>query len=287
MISSRPLWKGSISFGLVSIPIKLYPAENPTDLHFHLLDKRNHARIHYERVNEITGKPVPWNEIVKSYEFEKGKYVLVDEKELEKTAYENFETIEIEDFIDLKSLDPMYFERPYYLVPSKQGEKGYALLLSILKETQKVGIAKVVIRTRQHLAALLPCKEVLVLNLLRFHNQLRKIEDYKISNKDVKKYSISKREMDMAERLVNSMTRKWDPKRYHDENRELLSSWIEKKVKKGKSVSTAKPKTTSTSKTKVIDFMELLKESVEKKKRGNAHKEHKTTLAKKKKSSRS
>lgn len=269
---SRPIWKGTISFGLVNIPVTLYSAEQGSDLHFHLLDSRDHARIRYERVNDVTGKEVPWNKIVKAYEFEKGNYIVVDEKELEKTAAENFQTVEIQDFVEQKSIESIYFDKPYYLLPSKQGEKGYILLRKTLEQTHKVGIVKVVIRTRQHIAALLPYKNVLLLNILRFAKEIRKQDEFEISDESTKRQTISPKEIHMAERLIESMTTKWDPQKYHDENRELLSKLINEKIKRNKGVTSPlapeiEHKSKTTSGAKVIDFMELLKKSLKEKER--------------------
>ncbi len=278
---SRPIWKGSISFGLVNIPVTLYSAEKPTGLHFHLMDKRNHGRIRYERVNDKTGKEVPWDQIEKGYEFEKGNFVVVDEKELEKVAYENSQTVELEDFIDNNAIEPVYFDKPYYLIPSKQGEKGYFLLRETLLRSKKAGITRVVIRTRQYLAALIPYKNLLLLNLLRYNDQIRDAEEYDVPEGTLKSYKISSKEMDMAEKLVKSMSRKWNPKKYHDENRELLSQWIEGKIEKGESVSghgkveeKAEPngRAKKGKSAQVIDFMSLLKKSLDEKERKGAAK---------------
>lgn len=273
---SRPIWKGIISFGLVNIPVTLHSAENRSEsIHFHMLDRRNHARIHYSRINEKTGKVVPWEEIVKAYEFEKENYIIVDEKELEKRAAESSQTVTLENFIDQASLDPAYFEKPYYLMPSKQGEKGYLLLRETLENTQKVGIAKVVIKTRQHLAALMAHKNVLILNLMRFPNELVNLEKLDIAQENLKTIKISAKEIEMAEKLVKQMTVKWNPKKYHDTNRELLKEWIEKKIKRGKAVASPHPaKTAHGPKGNVIDFMELLKKSIQTEKK-HTEKKHK------------
>lgn len=269
MHSSRPIWKGSISFGLVMIPVTLFPTDNHTALHFHLLDKRNNARIRYERINEETGKPVPWHEVAKAYEFEKGNYVIIDELELEKTAYKNYDSIEIENFLDKNAIDSLYFEKAYYLSPGKQGIKGYALLHKALEMSKKIGIAKVVIRSRQHLAAVMPFQNILVLNLLRFPEEVKNYKEFQIPENDIKTYKLSAKEIEMADRLVKSMSGKWDPKQYHDENRELLQNWIDKKIKSGKSI--AEPTTEKTKQKqksgKVIDFMALLKKSIQEKER--------------------
>lgn len=268
----RPIWKGNISFGLVNIPVALYSAEKPATktLHFHLLDSSNHARIRYEKVNEQTGKVVPWEKIEKAYEFEKGNYVIVDEKVLEKTAAETSETVEIEEFVDKKSLDPIHFNKPYYLFPGKAGEKGYILLRDTLERSEKIGIAKVVIRTRQYLTALLPYKKLLILMVLRYDNEIRDTEEFKIPESKLKTYKVSQKEVEMAEKLIESMSSQWNPKKYHDKNRELLTNWIQKKVKRKSSVF-AKGKTASNKekmpKGQVIDFMELLKKSIQEKKK--------------------
>lgn len=258
---ARPIWKGSISFGLVYIPITLFSAEKGNDLHFHLLDKRNSARIRYERINDKTNKAVPWDQIVKAYEFEKGNYVVVNEQELEKTAYENSQTIEIENFIEAKSLASLYFDKPYYLIPNKQGEKGYYLLHDTLIKTKKIGIARVVIKTRQHLAAIMPYQNTLLLNLLRFSDSLKKSDEFEFPERKAVKFS--PKEADMAQKLVASMSTRWNPDNYHDKNRELLSTWIENKIKKGKSI-VSKNKTVP--KSNVVDFMSLLKKSIQEKK---------------------
>lgn len=271
---SRPIWKGSISFGLVSIPVTLYSAEKDSVIHFKLLDNRNHARIHYQRINEETGKEVPWNDVVKGYEFEKENYVVLDEKDFEKIATENTRLVEIEDFIDQKSLDPVYFEKPYYLVPSKSGQKGYALLHQTLQRTKKIGIAKVMIRTRQYLAAVLPYKNALILNTLRFVSEIRTPKEYDIPESDLKNHKVSPKEIQMAELLVKSMSSKWDPKKYHDKNHEILETIIEAKIHKGKSVTPHKIfRKSKQPKGKLIDFMELLKQSIKEKdkRKGKTH----------------
>src|ERR1043166_6522934 len=150
----RPTWKGHITFGLVNIPVNLYPAEQRTDLELHMLDSRDHKRVRYERVNEDTGQEVPWNDVVRGYEYSDGNYVVLTDTELKKAAPEQTKSIEIEGFVDADQIDLMYYDKPYYLEPAKGGEKGYVLLREVLKESRKIGISKVVIRTRQYIAAL-------------------------------------------------------------------------------------------------------------------------------------
>ena len=145
----RPIWSGAISFGLLNVPVQLYTAERTVDLKFHMIDNRNKKRIRYERVNAETGEEVPWKQIVKAFEYSKGHYVVIDEDDIRKAAPEVTETVEIETFVKRESIDSFYFEKPYYLVPGKRAEKGYVLLRELLKKTGRVGIARVVIRTRR------------------------------------------------------------------------------------------------------------------------------------------
>src|SRR3989339_1380560 len=175
---ARPIWKGHITFGLVNIPVTLYSAEKRDELHFKLLDSRNKARVHYERVNEETGEEVPWSEVVKAFEYDKGNYVLVEEEDFKRAAPEATQAVEIQDFVDREDVDYVYYDKPYYLMPGKKGEKGYVLLREILRRTGKVGISKVVIRTRQYLDALLAEGDALVLELLRFDQEVRKPEEF-------------------------------------------------------------------------------------------------------------
>lgn len=263
-MANRPIWNGTISFGLVAIPVMLFSGEEAPRSHFHLLDKRNNARIRYERINESTGKQVPWENIVKAYEFEKDNYVIIDEKALEESQAPVFKTIEIQNFVDKNSIDYPYFDKPYYLVPTEQGKKGYYLLLETLKHNNKAGIAQLVIKTKQHIAAIVPFQDILLLNLLRYQDEIRKPNEfYKIDSKQQK---VTDTEVKLAEQLVKSMSAKWMPKKYHNKSKEILEAWINKKIKKGKSV-TVKQKEPSAKKGKgqVIDFMELLKKSVKEK----------------------
>ncbi len=170
---ARAIWKGNISFGLVNVPIELYSAEKKSELHFKLLDKRSNSAVHYQRVSEKTGEEVPWDQIVKGYEYEGGDVVVLTEEDFKKAAVEATQTIEISDFVDLDDIEYRYFEKPYYVVPGKKAGKGYVLLREVLKRTGKVGISKVVIRSRQYLSALIPEENALVLVILRYYQELR------------------------------------------------------------------------------------------------------------------
>lgn len=262
---ARPIWKGSISFGLVNIPVSLYAAIAPrADIHFHLLDSRNMARVKYERVNAETGEEVPWQDVVKAYEYEDGNYVVVKDEELKKAAPESTQTIEIENFIDADALDSIFFEKPYYLVPDKKAEKGYVLLREILKKTNTVGIAKIIIRSKEYLTAVMPYKDAILIDLLRYGQELRRPDELNLPVKKLKDYKINEKELQIAEQLVEAMRAKWQPEKYHDEFQEKIMQWIEEKVKKGKIVSIEKPEETAAP-SKVVDFMELLRQSVKEK----------------------
>ncbi len=214
----RAIWKGSISFGLVNIPIALYPATRKEELKFRLLRKKDLSPVNYKRVAAKDGKEVPWDEIVKGYEYEKGKFVVLGEKDFQRVDLEATQTVDIQDFVDLDEIDPMYFYKPYYLEPQKGGDKAYTLLREALADGKKVGIAKVIIKTRQYLAGVKALKHALVLELMHFAEELADAEKLHVP----KKAEVGKREKEMAEALVKSMTSKWDPAKYKDDYRDAL-----------------------------------------------------------------
>lgn len=192
---SRPIWKGYITFGLVNIPVVLYSADKPQEtIHFKLLDKETLSNIKYMRINAETGKEVPWNNIVKGYEYEPGTYAVLTDEDLESVAIKNLKAVEIEDFVDQDDLASVYFEKPYYVLPTKGGDKGYVLLRETLKHTKKIGIARVMIHTHQYLAAIIPYGSALIINTLRYPEEVKKpsemhapdaLKDYKISKKEL------------------------------------------------------------------------------------------------------
>jgi len=255
----RAIWKGSISFGLVNIPIALYPATRREELKFRLLRAKDLSPVNYKRVAEKDGREVPWDEIVKGYEYEKGKFVVLNDKDFQRVDLEATQTVDIQDFVDIDEIDPMYFYKPYHLEPQKGGDKAYVLLREALADGKKVGIAKVVIKTRQYLAGVKALKHALVLELMHFAEELLDAEKLNVP----KKLEIGKREKDMAEALVKSMSSKWDPEKYHDDYREALMEVIEEKVESGGKEIEEKPKEKKPS-TKVIDLVAVLKESLEK-----------------------
>ncbi|MGN6729125.1 MAG: Ku protein [Rhodanobacteraceae bacterium] len=266
----RPIWSGTITFGLLNIPVQLMTAERHTDLHFRMLDSRNNARIRYERVNEETGEEVPWKDIVKAFEYDKGSYVVLEKEDFARAAPESTESVDIEAFINPDSIGAEYFEKPYYLVPAKKAEKGYVLLRETLKRLKTAGLARVVIRTREYLALVVPHEDALLLMLLRFPQELVPADEYAFPDKKPAAYRISPKELEMAESLVKSMIGKWQPQNYHDDFRERLVKVIEERVKaKGvvRTPSAAETELPKNAATNVVDFMSLLKKSIDAKQR--------------------
>jgi len=255
---ARAIWKGSISFGLVNIPIALYSATRREELKFRLLRKTDLSPVNYKRVAEKDGKEVPWDQIVKGYEYEKGKYVVLKDEDFERVDLEATQTVDIKDFVDQDEIDPMYFYKPYYLEPQKGGDKAYALLRDALKDSNKVGIAKVVIKTRQYLAGVKPEDGTLVLELMHFADELADPDKLHVP----KNTEIGKREMNMAKSLIDSMTSKWDPEKYKDDYKEALMEVIEEKVEAGGKEIEEKPRK-APKPTKVIDLVSVLQKSLE------------------------
>jgi DNA end-binding protein Ku len=259
---ARSIWKGSIRFGLVTIPVGLYPADKSAELHFNLLDRRNLAPIHYQRINSETGKEVPWEQTVRGYEFEPDRYIVLSDEDLKRANPEGTQTVDIVDFVDLAEISPIYFEKPYYLAPERQGAKSYALLRETLRRTGKAGIAKVVIRTRQHLAALLPVGKALALDLMRFEDELRDPAELDLPGG---KQGVTEKELQMAERLVGAMVDGWDPGSYRDDFRADVKALIDRRVAAGQlAAGPSEPAPRRPERGgKVIDLMSLLKRSVE------------------------
>lgn len=264
---ARPIWKGQVSFGLLNVPVTLYSGEVRNDVKLRMLDSRNDARVRYERVNEETGEEVPWNEIVKAYEYDKGSYVKIDQEELQDFLTESNNNVELEAFVDAGDLDPRFYEKPYYLVPQKKFEKGYVLLRESLRESGMIGIARVVIRTRTHLAAIVPYDNALILNVLRFCEEVRALDNYNFPSADPADYRISDRELKMSMDLINSMKTAWDPEDYHDEYRKRLLEYVEQKVREDEGI---RPKTSHQEEAEpssnVVDLQELLRKSLERNK---------------------
>jgi DNA end-binding protein Ku len=263
---AQAIWKGSLRFGLVNIPVAVYPAEERDELSFTLLDRRDFSPIGYQRINKSTGEEVAWDDIVKGYEYEDEEYVVLGDEDFKRANPEATQTVDIVGFVDVADIDPMYFDRPYYLAPTKGGEKGYAILREALAESGKAGIAKVVLRTREHLAAVIPGGRALVLELLRFDHELRAADGLDLPGQDLEKLKVSKREIEMAEKLIEGMVEQWDPSQYKDEYREDLMARIEEKIKKGETEEIPEPEeeAAEAGEPQVIDIMDLLKRSLEK-----------------------
>jgi DNA end-binding protein Ku len=260
---ARGLWKGAISFGLVNVPVELHSAKRrSTELDMTMLDKRDLAPVGYKRVNKSTGREVPWDEVVKGYEYKDDKYVVLSDEDFRRANPEAAKTVDIQAFVELRSIAPQHFDTPYYLVPDKRGEKAYALLRETLEKAGKAGIASVVIRTRQYLAALVAQDGLLVLNTLRYADELKDPAELKIPEARV-----TAKELDMALRLVEDMADEWRPSRFKDTFRADLLKRIKEKVKKGETeeITEAEKEPRAAKSAEVIDLMQLLKKSVEKK----------------------
>jgi DNA end-binding protein Ku len=259
---ARAIWSGAVSFGLVAVPVKLYPATEQQDIRFHQFKDGTQQRIRYKRVSEQTGREVAYEDIVKGYEVEKDNFVIVTPEELEAAAPEKTRTIEIEDFVDLGDIDPIYYEKTYYLAPEDQAgaEKAYALLLKAMKDEGKVGIGRFVMRTKEYLAAIRPMDGILALETMFFPDEIRQSSE--VENVPVRARA-AERELKMAKQLIGSLATDWDPKRYHDEYRERVLKLIRDKAKGREIVLPEAP-----TETKVRDLMEALRASIEATKKG-------------------
>jgi DNA end-binding protein Ku len=252
----RAIWSGAISFGLVNVPVKLFSAVSPKDVRFNQLEEGTGARIRQKRVSAETGEEVPFDQIVKGYEISPDNYVVIEPQELEALDPKATRSIEIEDFVDLDQIDPLYFERPYYLVPDKGGAKAYALLLEAMKESQKVGIARLVLRTKQYLAAIRPLGDALVLETLLYPDEVTLPDEIEgLPRGDVE---IQDRELKIARQLIESLSTEFEPENYRDEYRERVLELIEQKAE-GKQIVT-QPATEEP--TKVVDLMAALEASL-------------------------
>jgi DNA end-binding protein Ku len=266
----RPIWTGTLGFGLLHIPVSLMAGERRVDLHFRMLDARDNSPVRYERVNAETGEEVPWKEIVKAFEYDKGSYVVLDPDDIKSAAAESHQSIDVEDFVPIDQIDPRYFEKPYILVPGKRAEKGYVLLRETLSANQRAGIAKVVIRTREYLCAVIAHGAALVLMLLRYPQELVDVEDYRLPEGKNSDYRVAPKELKMAEQLIESMAGDWDPTRYRDEFRERLGKVIQKRLKSQGKVAKREldePKLPDDAVTNVVDFTALLEKSLSEQRR--------------------
>jgi DNA end-binding protein Ku len=258
----RSIWTGAISFGLVYIPVQLHSASHTSSLDLDLLDRRDFSPVGYQRINKRTGKVVEWADIVKGYQYEKGKYVALSEEDFRQANVKATQTIDIQQFTDQASIPPEYFETPYFLAPGKGGAKVYALLREALKKSGKAAVATFVMRGRQHLAMVHPHGNALMLNTLRFEEEVRSADDLDLPGKSS---GVTAKELAMAERLIDDMTGEWKPSEFKDTYSRDLLARVKEKIKARET-----HKLTPTEKTReprqsaqVIDLMEVLKKSLE------------------------
>lgn len=273
----RAVWKGAIAFSLVHIPVTLYPATTSAELDFNLLDRRDFSTVGYQRINKRTGQPVPSQEIVKGYEYDDDQYVVLSQEDFRQANVKATQTVDIFGFAEAGRIPPYYYDTPYYLEPAKRGGKGYALLREVLKRKGRVALANVVIRTRQYLAAVVPVGPMLVLNTLRFGDEIRAMDEFDLPSDDLDAQGVSERELTMAERLVDDMAEAWRPEQYHDTYRDDLLKLIDRKVSAGEThlVAELESKAASDTGAEVVDLMALLKRSLEAR---GGHDEEKGTM---------
>ncbi|HKU86536.1 MAG TPA: Ku protein [Casimicrobiaceae bacterium] len=262
---ARPIWKGLISFGLVSVPVGLYSAEDSHQLSFSMLDKRDFSPVGYKRYNKSTGREVPWNDIVKGYEYEKDQYVVLTEEDFRRANVQQARSIDITTFVDADAIPPQYFETPYYLVPEARGQKVYALLRETLRDVNKIGVGEVVIRTTHHLAAVVPIDDALMMITMRYADEIREGKAFDFPSRSLKAAGVKPKELELARKLIEDMAGPFNPEEFEDTYNDELMHRIEEKVKKGETQELTKPEGEKEAKrsAKVIDLMELLKQSID------------------------
>jgi DNA end-binding protein Ku len=257
------LWTGAISFGLVNIPVSLVTAERREELDFTLLDKQDRSPIGYQKISKRTGRPVPGDRIVRGIEYTRGRYVIVSDADLRRASPERSRRIDIVAFVEAGAIPPLYFDRPYYLEPARGGERGYALFREALRRSGQVAVASVVVKTRQHLAAVLVHDRILVLDVLRYASELRDPSKLRVPGTGLRALRIADRELKMAERLMAEMTEEWKPEKYHDEYRDELLAFIRKRGRAGRLASAPEAAEEAASpRAAVIDIAELLERSL-------------------------
>jgi len=250
----RPVWKGAVTFGLVSVPVNLYSAtKRQAELSFRMLHAKDNAPVQYKRVCSEDGQEVPWNQIVKGYEYEKGQFVVMTDEDFEKARTESTETLEIRDFVPLDQINLAHFESPYWLEPTKGGRKAYVLLREALEESGRVGIGTFVMRQREHLAALRPAGKALMVTTLRFIDEIRTADDLEIPRDE----KLAQKEIDLAKKLVDTLAEDWKPEQYRDTYHDTLRAAIEQKVE-GKEIERPEPRKPA----RVVNLMKALEESL-------------------------
>jgi len=255
----RSIWKGSISFGLVSIPVGLFPATSRNELSFHMLDSRNMQPVKNVRTNAATGQPVEWEQIVKGYELPDGRWVTLTEEDFAAANVRATQTIDVLAAVCRDEIEPQYFDTPYYLAPEKAGVKPYALLRDALVKAQRVAVVQVVIRTRQRLALIVPEGDVLLLAIVRWPYEIRSTEGLELPG-SVEDVGVTEAELQLAKQLVDTIAAKWDPSQYRDTYHDDLEALIERKAA-GEAIPAPEP--VAEPEGQVVDIMHLLKQSVE------------------------
>lgn len=260
---ARMIWKGAISFGLVHVPVQLFPATRTVKPSFRLLDRRSMDPVGYRQINKRTGREVTREDIVRGYEYEKERYVVLTDDEIRAANPESTQTVDIVTFVDEGAVSFLYLDTPYYLVPDRKGEKVYALLRDALKDSGKIGIAHVVMRDRQHLGALIPVGPLLALDTLRWQEELRPLDELSVPAGDAKRAGVSARELAMAKKLIDDMSGSWTPDEYHDTFRDDILDLVERKVRAGRIEEIEdRPAQTGRAASNVVDLTELLKRSL-------------------------
>jgi DNA end-binding protein Ku len=258
----RTIWKGAVSFGLVHIPVALVPATTRSGIDFDWLDKRSMDRVGYKRINKTTGEDIDSENIVKGVEYEKGHYVVISDDEIKSAHPKATQTVDIVAFVDAKDISFLYIDTPYYLTPDRRGEKVYALLRETLIQTGKVGIANVVLRNKQHLAVVMPLGKALVMNTLRWAEEVRGVEYLEMKDEALNA-DLNPRELDMAKRLVEDMSEDWNPEQYKDTFQDQIMDLVETKAREGKLEAVGGPEEAVDRRSAdVIDLTELLKRSL-------------------------
>ena len=258
------IWKGAISFGLVHVPVQLYPATQSEKVGFNLLDKRSIDPIGYKQINKRTGKDVTRENIVRGFEYEKDRYVVLSDDEIRSANPESTQTVDILAFVDAAAISFLYLDTPYFLTPDRKGEKVYALLREAMKATGKIGVANVVLHNKQHLAALIPVGPVLALNTLRWAAEVRDFDEFKLPADGMKAAGVSTRELDMAKKLIQDMSDAWDPSNYRDTFHDDIMALVERKIRAGKTEEITEVETPREShrSADILDLSDLLKRSL-------------------------